>query len=127
MDNDGQHMRVAALDSALHRLATYGSLAPGQPNHHQLDGLAGRWFEGHVYGTLVDAGWGASLGYAALILDPAGSAITVHVFESVDLPAQWSRLDDFEGPAYQRAATTVHTPRSTIEASIYVLRAQDHD
>jgi hypothetical protein len=24
---------------ALHRLATYGNLAPGRPNHRQLDGL----------------------------------------------------------------------------------------
>jgi hypothetical protein len=29
---------------------------------------------------LVDAGWGASLGYPALVLDPAGSAIGVDVF-----------------------------------------------
>jgi hypothetical protein len=47
-----------ALD-ARHRLTTYGSLAPGRPNHHQLDGLEGRWSRGHVRGTLVDAGWGA--------------------------------------------------------------------
>ena len=73
----------------------------------------------------MDAGWGASLGYPALILDPDGSAIAVHVLESVDLPAQWSRLDDFEEPGYQRAVTTVHTPRGKLKASIYVLRAQD--
>jgi len=28
------------------RLATYGTLAPGRPNHHHLDGLDGRWFDG---------------------------------------------------------------------------------
>ena len=71
------------------------------------------------------SGWAASIGYPALILDPDGLAIAVHVFESVDLPAQWSRLDDFEGPGYQRAVTTVHTPRGKIEASMYVLRGQD--
>ena len=123
MGGDGQHGRGTARDSALHRLATYGSLAPGRPNHHQLDGLAGRWFEGHVHGTLVDAGWGASIGYPALTLDPDGPTIAVHVFESVDLPAHWPRLDDFEGPGYQRAVATVHTPQGAITASIYVLAA----
>ena len=64
-----------------HRLATYGSLAPGRRNHSQLDGLTGRWFEGQVYGELRNAGWGASLGYPALVLDPQGSAVDVAVFE----------------------------------------------
>jgi gamma-glutamylcyclotransferase (GGCT)/AIG2-like uncharacterized protein YtfP len=109
------------VDGALERLAAYGSLAPGRPNHDQLDGLEGRWLKGHVDGTLVDAGWGASLGYPALVLDPAGSAIIVDVFESVDLPAHWARLDAFEGPGYERVVTTVHMPTGDIGASIYVL------
>jgi hypothetical protein len=44
------------VDGALERLATYGSLAPGRPNHDQLDGLEGRWLKGHVDGMFVDAG-----------------------------------------------------------------------
>jgi hypothetical protein len=60
----------AVAGDAGHRRATYGSLAPGRPNHQQLDGLGGRWFRGHVRGTLVNAGWGAGLGYPALVLDP---------------------------------------------------------
>ena len=110
-------------NAARYRLATYGTLAPGRPNHHQLDGLDGRWLEGHVYGTLVDAGWGASLGYPALVLDSGGTAVEVHVFESLDLPAHWSRLDEFEGPGYERVVTTVHTSDGDVEASIYVARA----
>jgi gamma-glutamylcyclotransferase (GGCT)/AIG2-like uncharacterized protein YtfP len=109
------------LDTALQRLATYGTLAPGRPNHHQLDGLQGRWLAGHVSGRLVEAGWGASLGYPALVLDPDGSAVRVDVFESVDLPAHWTRLDAFEGPSYQRVVTTVRTCTGDIDASIYVL------
>jgi gamma-glutamylcyclotransferase (GGCT)/AIG2-like uncharacterized protein YtfP len=107
---------------SLHRLATHGSLAPGRPNHYQLDGLEGRWFEGHVYGRLINAGWGAGLGYPALILDPGGPAIPVHVFESVDLLDNWSRLDDFEGPGYRRVVAMVRTFTGDIDASIYVLR-----
>jgi gamma-glutamylcyclotransferase (GGCT)/AIG2-like uncharacterized protein YtfP len=106
-------------------LATYGSLAPGRPNHHHLDGLVGRWSRGHVFGTLVDAGWGAALGYSALILEPDGAAVDVHVFESLDLPAHWARLDDFEGPGYRRVATRVRTPAGDVDASIYVLAGRD--
>jgi gamma-glutamylcyclotransferase (GGCT)/AIG2-like uncharacterized protein YtfP len=77
---------------------------------------------------LIDAGWGAGLGYPALVLDPDGSAIRVDVFESVDLPAPWARLDAFEGPGYQRVVTTVRTSTGDVDASIYVLvqaRAED--
>jgi gamma-glutamylcyclotransferase (GGCT)/AIG2-like uncharacterized protein YtfP len=99
------------VDPALHRLATYGSLAPGRSNHHQLDGLEGRWLAGRVNGTLVAAGWGAGLGYPALTLDPDGPEISVEVFESVDLPAHWERLDAFEGPGYQRVHHRSHVHR----------------
>jgi gamma-glutamylcyclotransferase (GGCT)/AIG2-like uncharacterized protein YtfP len=107
------------------RLATYGSLAPGRPNHHHVAGLRGRWVSGEVHGRLVEAGWGASLGYPALVLDPDGSAIDVQVLESADLPALWSRLDDFEGPGYERVLTTVHTDTGDVEAYVYVLTAPD--
>ena len=58
------------MEAALERLATYRTLAPGRPNHHQLDGLRGRWLKGHVDGLLVEAGWGASLGYRHWFLPP---------------------------------------------------------
>jgi gamma-glutamylcyclotransferase (GGCT)/AIG2-like uncharacterized protein YtfP len=64
---------------------------------------------------------GASLGYPALVLDPAGAAIDVNVFESIELPAHWARLDAFEGPGYQRVVTTVHMPTGDVDAYIYVL------
>jgi gamma-glutamylcyclotransferase (GGCT)/AIG2-like uncharacterized protein YtfP len=70
---------------------------------------------------LIDAGWGAGLGYPALVLDPNGSEISVDVFESVDLPAHWARLDAFEGAGYQRVVTTVRTSTGEVDASIYVL------
>ena len=111
----------SGANTALHRLVTYGTLAPGRPNQHQLDGLEGRWFAGHVNGMLVHAGWGAGLGYPALVLDPDGADIGVDVFESVDLPAHWERLDAFEGPGYRRVVTTVRTSAGDVDASIYVL------
>ncbi len=119
-DTESRRYSGHGMDGALERLAAYGTLAPGRPNHHQLAGLEGRWLKGHVDGILVDAGWGASLGYPALVLG-AGSAIGVDIFESVDLPAHWARLDTFEGPGYERVVTTVHMPTGDVDASIYVL------
>ena len=103
------------------RLATYGTLAPGRPNHAQLAGLSGRWLTGHVRGTLVKAGWGAALGYPGLVLDAGGAAVEVQVFESPDLPSSWSRLDAFEGPGYRRVVTEVTTEEGAFAAFIYVI------
>ena len=109
---DGAGQRGPDTAAASHRLATYGTLAPGRPNHHQLDGLEGRWLEGKVYGRLVAAGWGAGLGYPALVL------------ESADLPAHWTRLAEFEGAGYERVVTTASTTDGDLATSIYVLREQ---
>jgi hypothetical protein len=43
------------------RLATYGTLAPGRPNHGHLSDVPGRWLVGEVRGTLIEAGWGATV------------------------------------------------------------------
>ncbi|MFO1067751.1 MAG: gamma-glutamylcyclotransferase [Geminicoccaceae bacterium] len=103
------------------RFATYGTLAPGRPNHHQLAALDGCWRQGTVRGRLVDAGWGAALGYPGLVLDPSGPVVEVHLLESAALPAHWSRLDAFEGPGYRREVARVALPDGEVEAWIYVL------
>lgn len=72
-------------------------------------------------GTLVEEGWGADLGYPALILDAGGSLIDVDVFECPELPHHWDRLDAFEGPGYRRVEVDVVTAEGVVLASIYVL------
>jgi len=103
------------------RLAIYGTLAPGRANHHELSGLKGVWRQGTVRGKLVAEGWGASLGYPALVLDPQAAPVEVFLFESQDLPDHWRRLDEFEGPGYRRVVTQVQTPDGDVRAYIYVL------
>ncbi|MDJ0950648.1 MAG: gamma-glutamylcyclotransferase [Alphaproteobacteria bacterium] len=105
------------------RLATYGSLAPGRVNNDKLADLKGSWRQGTVRGRLVDAGWGAELGYPGLILDPPEQVIEVYVFESPELPDHWLRLDAFEGAGYRRVVTQVRTVDGDLEASIYVIDA----
>jgi gamma-glutamylcyclotransferase (GGCT)/AIG2-like uncharacterized protein YtfP len=77
-----------------------------------------------VRGTLLEAGWGAELGYPGLMLDPdEQQEIEVHVFESRALPDNWDRLDAFEGSGYRRVAVDVSTSEGVLPASIYVLTA----
>jgi gamma-glutamylcyclotransferase (GGCT)/AIG2-like uncharacterized protein YtfP len=104
-----------------HRLATYGSLAPGKLNNNQLDGLAGFWRSGKIFGRLVDAGWGSDLGFPGLVLDDQAYAIPVSVFESSDLPQHWQRLDTFEGEGYRRAPVSVTIDGEQVEAYVYTL------
>jgi gamma-glutamylcyclotransferase (GGCT)/AIG2-like uncharacterized protein YtfP len=103
------------------RLAVYGSLAPGKENHGQLAGLIGSWSKGTVRGKLHPEGWGATMGYPALILDPEGDEVEVNVFASPGLPSAWTRLDDFEGSGYQRVLTQVMQQGVPTPACIYVL------
>ena len=103
------------------RLAVYGSLAPGCPNHHVLADLRGRWLVGTVRGHLRGDGWGAEMGYPGLDLDGDGDEVTVHVLDSVDLAAHWDRLDEFEGPGYQRVRVAVSTDDGDIDAQLYIL------
>ena len=106
---------------AAHRLATYGSLAPGQTNHRQLDALRGTWRKGTVRGRLVDAGWGSSIGFPGLVLDDEDFEVPVAVLESFDLPRPWDRLDEFEGDGYRRVIAKVAVGGEQIEAYIYAL------
>jgi len=101
------------------RLAVYGTLAPGKPNHHALDGLRGQWEDGAVRGRLIQAGWAAEDGYPALVLDPNGQEVRVHVFTSADLPDHWARLDAFEGAQYQRVSASIVIGDRAAEAWIY--------
>jgi len=73
------------MSSAEHCLATYGTLAPGRANAHQLSDLTGTWSQGVVRGHLKQAGWGADMGYPGLVLDPDGDQVTVDLFTSADL------------------------------------------
>jgi gamma-glutamylcyclotransferase (GGCT)/AIG2-like uncharacterized protein YtfP len=119
----GRGSRFAGLimREGIRRLATYGTLGPGKPNHHQLANLTGRWLKGTVRGRLVAEGWGAAMGFPALVLDPEGAAVEVDVLESPDLPSEWARLDAFEGAEYRRVVTNVETAEGSLAASIYLL------
>ena len=72
-------------------------------------------------GKRIDAGWRTTHGFPGLILDPSGPAVDFCLFESLDLPDQWSRLDESEGPGYRRVVTRVRTADDDLSAYIYVV------
>ena len=103
----------ALLDHPERRLAAYGSLLPGENNHHYVAMLVGRWVDGTVEGTLHDRGWGAREGYPGFVPAVPGDGVAVKVFESRALPAAWDRLDAFEGTAYRRILAPVRMKTGT--------------
>ncbi len=69
------------------------------------------------------AGWGAEMGYPAIVLDERADPVLGHIFVSEKLADHWRELDEFEGEQYGRATTTVHlADQRTVKAFIYVLR-----
>jgi gamma-glutamylcyclotransferase (GGCT)/AIG2-like uncharacterized protein YtfP len=112
------------LDFPSHRLAVYGSLAPGAENHWVLSELHGLWTRGTVKGHRDAAGWGQTLGFPALIWDPNGEEIAVDLFHSPELPQHWERIDEFEGDDYQRILVPVERGADVVVANIYALADQ---
>jgi gamma-glutamylcyclotransferase (GGCT)/AIG2-like uncharacterized protein YtfP len=102
-----------------HRLATYGTLSPGQANHHEVAGIAGTWRRGIVRGVRLPSGQGAAAGYPVFHPDPNGPQVDVHLLESQDLPTHWPRLDAFEGESYRRVTVEVIFDGETLLAQIY--------
>lgn len=87
--------------TAISRLATYGSLRPGE-QHHDLTADLDVVGSGFVVGVLDD--WE---GYPILSLEPTGGPVGVVVFGGLDAD-RWAELDAFEGPAYRRDLVDVH-------------------
>lgn len=113
---------AAAVDRDLgrpgERLVAYGTLRPGEVNHHLLAGL-GTWQPAWVRGRL-----GTWNGYP--VLHPAdgdGAELAVMLLTSSRLPGVLGDLDAFEGPAYRRAWVVAEVgPRSGPRSGALVAR-----
>jgi gamma-glutamylcyclotransferase (GGCT)/AIG2-like uncharacterized protein YtfP len=107
--SDGRRaeQRLDALFGTGHTLAVYGTLAPGQPNHHVLAPLGGEWTDGLIEGDLLPMGWGADLGYPGFRPRIGGEAVAVQELRAPLLASAWPTLDRFEGPGYQRILVPV--------------------
>ncbi len=107
----------------IQRLFVYGTLAPGRPNEHLLGKLNGLWEDAAVTGILQNEGWGAAMGYPAIVLSEDGGEVSGLLFTSEELSDYWSILDEFEGQAYKRVITHAKIKGSRIvDAYIYALK-----
>jgi gamma-glutamylcyclotransferase (GGCT)/AIG2-like uncharacterized protein YtfP len=86
-----------------------------------LESIGGLWAKASVRGQLKKEGWGATLGYPALLLDPDGEEVDGFIFVSDSLSNHWNALDEFEGREYKRILTSVKLEDGRdLEAFIYV-------
>ena len=107
----------------MERLFVYGSLAPGRPNEHILGELEGVWEPAVIRGTLHDRGWGAGMGFPAVVPESNGDEVEGLLFTSAALLDFWQVLDDFEGEGYQRVQVSAWLScGSVVEAHVYALR-----
>lgn len=95
-------------------LFVYGTLMPGCENAHLLESIGGTWGQGTVYGSLLDQGWGAGMGYPGIVLDNTGNCVEGYVFYSEHLSEHWDALDEFEGEEYARVPVDVTTENGEI-------------
>lgn len=102
-------------------LAVYGTLAPGEPNHHIVAPLGGEWADGVVEGDLYPVGWGATAGYPAFRPRTGGPTVAVKVLTTPALKAAWPDLDRFEGAEYRRILVPVFTPGPADERRLYTV------
>ncbi len=108
------------LGSPSRKLAIYGSLAPGEANHHVIADITGTWRDGFVRGHVAHVGWGADYGFPALTWDPAGPKVNAKLFVAELLPGHWQRLDRFEGDGYRRILVPVEDAGGVIAvANVY--------
>lgn len=107
------------------RLFVYGTLCPGRPNAHLLENIGGSFSKATVRGTLHDQGWGATMGYPAVKLNPEGDIVNGYVFQSDKLQQHWPTLDEFEGEAYKRITTSALLENGeTVSAWLYSLNPE---
>jgi gamma-glutamylcyclotransferase (GGCT)/AIG2-like uncharacterized protein YtfP len=104
---------VAAAGSG-NRLVVYGSLAPGEENHHVVAGLEGTWQPCVITGTID-----IHDGYRIFRWEKDGERVHAQMLISRDLPENWRRLDEFEGADYRRVVIPAELEGRLVLASVY--------
>jgi gamma-glutamylcyclotransferase (GGCT)/AIG2-like uncharacterized protein YtfP len=121
----GAERRLDDLFGTRHTLAVYGTLAPGEPNHHVVAPLGGEWTDGVIEGDLFAEGWGATLGYPACRPRAGGPSVAVKVLSAAALAAAWPAIDRFEGPGYRRILVPVLTRERRLHTVANLYAAAD--
>ncbi len=102
------------MDNPDHRLIVYGTLMPGEVNHHLLAGLPGAWEPCVIRGHM-----GESWGFKAFHYDENGPEHPAWLFTSKALPEKFPELDAFEGEGYRRRVISARVGKLRVRAYIY--------
>jgi gamma-glutamylcyclotransferase (GGCT)/AIG2-like uncharacterized protein YtfP len=102
---------VAALGGHC-RLAVYGTLAPGQCNHHLVAGFGGHWRDGSVNGHL------GQRQFRVFTWRRDAPPVAVKLL-TTEAPIDWTELDAFEGADYPRAVVPVSVAGAVELANLY--------
>lgn len=94
-------------------LAVYGTLSPGQANHHLLHPFGGQWLKGKIRGRRF-----IFAGYPALQLNPRSPWLPLDILVSEKI--DWALLDAFEGEHYRRETVPVQTEAGVLPCHIYL-------
>ncbi|HYR29210.1 MAG TPA: hypothetical protein VEU30_12140, partial [Thermoanaerobaculia bacterium] len=81
--------QLDALFNSSQTLAVYGTLAPGEPNHHVVSPYGGEWTRGVIEGELLPVGWAAGLGYPGFRPRAGGTIVPVQVLIAPALADAW--------------------------------------
>ena len=104
-------------------LFVYGTLMPNCPNGHVLENIQGKFVPATVRGTLVAAGWSASMGYPGIKLDDNTDVVHGFLFYSHNLEDNWDYLDSFEGEEFVRTPVCVERyDELDVQTYIYTLK-----
>ncbi len=98
-----------------HKLITYGTLAPGMPNHYIISDLQGNWEKCWINGYIDDVH-----GLPVFHWDTSRPLIEMQLFVSPGLSKKWSLIDKFEGSSYKRRLITAKTNTGITVAYIYL-------
>ena len=97
------------FDYPVNRLAMYGTLRRGEPNHKIIEHIAGGWVDGFVHGRIEE-----HYGFPFFVGDNRGGTIPVEVLSSPELPGSLERIDRFEWVWYRRTLIPVYDSRGGI-------------
>lgn len=100
------------------RLASYGTLRPGQSNYSVVSSIAGEWLPGTISGNLTEVH-----GCPMFRWSVQGNKVPVEMLLADELPSHWDRLDRFEGADYQRILVPVETSKGLVVANLYNARS----
>ena len=102
------------FDYPLKKLASYGTLRPGESNYKVVSDIKGNWVDGVIHGTT-----NTHRGYPVFKWTEPGADVSVQILCSEMLPSEVKRVDEFEGADYIRTLIPVYVQDEVWVCNVY--------